>query len=39
MKGSTFVWLAVVALLLALLMRKPTVTSTITYGEPIEEGT
>jgi hypothetical protein len=39
MKGSTFVWLSLAALLVALLMRKPVVTSTITYGEPIEEGT
>jgi len=39
MKGSTFVWLAAVALLVALLMRKPVITSTITYGEIIEEGT
>lgn len=39
MKGNTLVWLAAIALLIALLMRKPMVTSTITYGEIIEEGT
>jgi len=31
MKGSTFVWMAAIALLIALLMRKPVVTSNITY--------
>jgi len=39
MKGSTFVWLAAIALLIALLMRKPVVTSTITYGDVLEKGT